>query len=600
MGALRSFFATGRRSDPVLALRRLVVLSAAVSGLVYLAWRFAFTGAGASPATWSLLLAAETIGLTVFAARAWQAWPTRHAMPESGEEFDLTVVVEATGERAADLRTTLVAVRAMTGRPPVLVVDQQGNRWLRTVAERVGGGVLEGRDDLYAAIARARSDWVLVLAPGDVPEPDLVARVGPYCSEELTVLQLAPAEVEPDLCDEGLRPVSPVDTHETHVVRPGLSARMSIPLYGDGPVLVRRKAVTSLVTDNPPAGAADRADRWWKAGIALTEAGGRIGATAVSAVRVQTEPWVAERALLSGEIRSRRLRTLPTVARPSRLGWGPALAHTTSTVVPLASAAVRVLQAVVLVLVLGLGRTPLTASSAGLLFLAVPAYGLRALAHHVIGRGRLRPLDLVRHELRTIGPTLSSVLPPPDRGRFTGRLVLELLTSVVVVALAVGVVTTWFDVGDRPSGSIVAVAMALAAVSVGLALAVIADARSTSQRRRYRRVRLRMVTCRVEEHEGFLVDISTGGVSVALPGAGNGGPQPGTHTTLAFRVPTSTGHWRAVSTLVYVVRSVPDEEGGLHLGLEFDDPGAAPLDAVAEFLATGPPGRPAAASATSS
>jgi hypothetical protein len=41
-----------------------------------------------------------------------------------------------------------------------------------------------------------------------------------------------------------------------------------------------------------------------------------------------------------------------------------------------------------------------------------------------------------------------------------------------------------------------------------------------------------------------------------------------------------------VSTIVHVVRVTPDGDGGVMLGLEFDDPTAAPLDAVADFLTT--------------
>ena len=568
-------------------------------GVAYLVWRVVATGGGVSRSTWFVLLVAEAAGLLVFGSRAWLAWPGSGPPRVGPDTPPVTIVVEATGEPVADLRTTLVAARAMAGRPRPVVVDQCGNRWLRTVAERSGATVLDRHQDLHTAVAGVPTEWVLVLRPGDEPDEDLVERVAPFCTDELAVVQLAIAESGPEPWDEGLRPDSPVDAFDRQVIRPALGARTSMPWFGDGPALVRPAVIHSIrCTSEPATGAARVADRWWNAGIALTEAGLRIGATAAAPVKVRTSPTIEERSTLRREVTSRRLRTLGSAVRPSRLGWRPAAAHATVAVVPVMAAGSRVLQATVLVLVLGLGQTPLAASAVGLIGFAVPAYGLRWLAHLLLGQGRLRPFDLLHDELRSIGPDLASLLPPTDHGRSPGRWVLGALTALVAVSLVVGVVATWADFGDRPPGSIVAATIGLSAAFVGLAVGVIVDACSAVQRRRHRRVRLGMVTCRVEEHEGFLVDISTGGVSVALPGAGSKGPVPGAHTTLAFRVPTVTGRWRAVSSIVHVVRSAPDDEGGVRLGLEFDDPTAAPLDAVAEFLAADPARPPGSGTST--
>jgi hypothetical protein len=147
------------------------------------------------------------------------------------------------------------------------------------------------------------------------------------------------------------------------------------------------------------------------------------------------------------------------------------------------------------------------------------------------------------------------------------------------------VALTWAGVEDG-LGFAVAVALSLAAVIIGAATGVLVESYTEVQRRAYRRVRLGMVRCRVEEHDGFLLDISGGGVSVALPVTDPSELTMGSVTVLAFRVPAPDGQWTGVSTIVHVVRVTPDGDGGVMLGLEFDDPTAAPLDAVADFLTT--------------
>ena len=215
--------------------------------------------------------------------------------------------------------------------------------------------------------------------------------------------------------------------------------------------------------------------------------------------------------------------------------------------------------------------------------LALPTYGLRWCAQLLLGRGLLGPLSLLRSELRTFGADLGALAPSSLAVHVSGLGPLVVALFALLAAVATRVALTWAGV-EHGLGFAVAVALSLAAVLIGAAAGVLVESYTEVQRRDHRRVRLGMVTCRVEEQDGFLLDISGGGVSVALPVTDPSVLTVGSVTVLAFRVPDADGQWTGVSTIVHVVRVIPDGDGGVRLGLEFDDPTAAPLDAVADFL----------------
>lgn len=218
---------------------------------------------------------------------------------------------------------------------------------------------------------------------------------------------------------------------------------------------------------------------------------------------------------------------------------------------------------------------------------AAPAYLLRWSAHLFLGRARLGLLSLFRGELLTLGADVGVLGSSSGRSRLPGLEILIGLLGALAASVGVRVLAIWCGWESELPGLTVAVAWALASIMIGMATGVIVDSHTTVQRRAHRRVRLGLVTCRVEEREGFLVDLSRGGVSVTLPATADEPLTPGSVTTLSFRVPSTGGRWRTVSSVVYVVRSSPDHEGGVRLGLKFDDLTDSPVDAVAEFLGSG-------------
>ena len=213
--------------------------------------------------------------------------------------------------------------------------------------------------------------------------------------------------------------------------------------------------------------------------------------------------------------------------------------------------------------------------------LAVPSYLLRWSAHRRIGRGRLGALSILRSDLRSLGVDLVPF------GRFSRRAAVSALVVVILVldvALVVGAVGLWRDWPNRLPVAVAVVAFTLTAGFVGVATEVLVDAVARHRRRAHHRVRLGLVTCRIGEVDGQLVDLSTGGVGIVVPATGDGELAVDEVTTVAFRIPDADGAWRNVSALVRIAHRRADPAGGVRLGLAFDDPTDAPLDPVIEFL----------------
>ena len=75
-----------------------------------------------------------------------------------------------------------------------------------------------------------------------------------------------------------------------------------------------------------------------------------------------------------------------------------------------------------------------------------------------------------------------------------------------------------------------------------------------------------------------------GGIGLVLASGTAETPPPGTHASVAFRIPDADGVWRDVTAAVRVahVASLSDDEQ--RVGLAFADPTSASLDPVVEFL----------------
>jgi hypothetical protein len=563
---------------------RLVDVSAGVALLwtaAYLIWRAGFSLEGADAPAAAVLLLAELLAGAVFAARVRSA---RHAPIEvvvsaDAPMPDLAVVVDATGTSIDELRTSLVALRRVVGVSRTFVVDREGSRWLRTIAERLNVTVVDRSMTFDEAVISTGTSWVLVMRSGDLPMPDLVSVAAPLCSSpDVAVIQVGIEEADPTSFDHDPGGHWSLEPFEHQVVRPGLAARGSIPWYGDGPTLLRRSAMARLES----VGRGHMLDNSRRVGLEAIRRGMTVTHLPVTLARVRGphglgDSLVRRHRRASTALRALRPRDLRGIPRGARLAHLEAL-------LPIVGAVQRTLLIGTAVLVLALAQVPLQASAPELLVLAVPNYLLRWGAHRQLGRGRLGVLSILRSDLRSLGVDLMPFGRIRRRPNRAGLGVLVTVVATLSVSVGIAGLSMWREWDGHLAVEVAAVALVLTIGFLGVAMEVLVNALAHRQRRANCRVRLGLVTCRVEEIDGQLVDLSTGGAGIVVAETPEGALQPDDVTTVAFRIPDADGAWRSVSTIVRIAHRSTEPDGGIRLGLAFDDPTDAPLDPVVEFL----------------
>ncbi|MEQ8839348.1 MAG: PilZ domain-containing protein [Acidimicrobiales bacterium] len=560
---------------------RIASIAALGWSIAYLVWRIGFTLGGADGLAGATLIGAEVLGVVVFAARLGSAWhtPIRVVASPGAPMPDIAAVVDASGSSADELRTTLVALRRVQGIDRTRVVDRSGSRRLQTIAERFGATVVDPAVSLDDAVVGAGASWVLLLRSGDLPMPDLVSVAAPRCSSpDVAVIQVGIEEADPTSFEHDPDGHWSLEPFEQQVVRPALAARGSIPWYGDGPALVRRSAVAQLAS----TGNGHMLDASYLVGLDIVRTGLTITHLPLTLARVRGPQGLGESLVRRHDRTARALRTL----RRRHLSGVPRslqIAHLLA-LLPLVAAVQRVLLVVTAVLVLALARVPMHAAALDLAVLAVPAYLLRWNAHILLGRGRLGLFSILRSDLRSLGVDLTPfgrIRPEASRAglRAVVATVIALDGAVILASISM-----WRDWEGRLPIAVASTALILTAGFLGVATEVLLDALARRQRRADHRVRLGLVTCRIEEIDGQLVDLSTGGAGIVVPELADDDLPVGAVTTVAFRIPDADGAWRNVSTLVRVAHRRPDPDGGVRIGLAFDEPTDAPLDPVVEFL----------------
>ncbi len=231
----------------------IVRLSAFVSGLVYLAWRAAFTWSGANPVLFIALLAAEAFGV----ARLWLELgltgsprelirePARTDPPPT----DLYVVVN--DEPASEVRAALVSARTVEGVETIVLVDRSDRVEVAELAERhdvprivgtEGDGDIGG---LLTAAMRSTSSELIAIVPADVVVlPDLVATTAaafddPEVGVVVGRIETTNAESPVDLPGYGEKALRDV------LATPLLDDTHSLPWW-NGLSIVRREALEQI------------------------------------------------------------------------------------------------------------------------------------------------------------------------------------------------------------------------------------------------------------------------------------------------------------------------------------------------------------------
>lgn len=179
-------------------LLRTLALLALIWGLGYLTWRIGWSGEGANPIAFAMLLATEIYGLYALAVLTWFSWsrqPQQRPPATPGRKVDVYVCTY--DEPAEVVMATLAGCRALTYPHTTYLLDDGRRPEMRELAELAGAGYLTRPDNAHAkagninaALPRTDGDLVLVLDADHVPMPDaLDALVGYFDDERMAIVQ---------------------------------------------------------------------------------------------------------------------------------------------------------------------------------------------------------------------------------------------------------------------------------------------------------------------------------------------------------------------------------------------------------------------------
>jgi cellulose synthase (UDP-forming) len=189
---------TGRFFDRHPRLLRTLALAALLWGLGYLTWRVGWSGEGASPVAFAMLLATEVYGLYALGILTWVSWSRPQVeRPAATPGRKVDVYVCTYDEPVEVVMATLAGCRALTYPHTTYLLDDGRRKEMRELAELAGAEYLTRADNshakagnLNAALPRTEGDLVFVLDADHVPMPDaLDALVGYFDDERMAIVQ---------------------------------------------------------------------------------------------------------------------------------------------------------------------------------------------------------------------------------------------------------------------------------------------------------------------------------------------------------------------------------------------------------------------------
>src|SRR3954466_2209944 len=197
----------GRFFDRRPRLLRALALLALIWGLRYLTWRVGWSGEGASPVVFAMLLATEVYGLYALAILPWFSWtrpPSQRPAPSPGRKVDVYVCTY--DESVEVVMATLAGCRALTYPHTTYLLDDGRRAEMKELAELAGASYLTREDNshakagnLNAALPRTEGDLVFILDADHVPMPDaLDALVGYFDDERMAIVQTPHDFFNPD------------------------------------------------------------------------------------------------------------------------------------------------------------------------------------------------------------------------------------------------------------------------------------------------------------------------------------------------------------------------------------------------------------------
>ncbi len=382
-------------------------LAALAWGAVYLTWRVGWTGGGASPVTFTMLLVTELYGfwalgtLTWFALRHPQATrPPIHSTPT------VDVYVCTYDEPEEIVLATLAGCRALRYPHTTYLLDDGRRENMRELAELTGAVYMTRPDNRHAkagninvALPRTEGELVFMLDADHVPMPDALDALIGYFEDPQVGLVQSPH----DFSNQDSVQHYAVGRHEQslfyHAILPGKDRHGAAYWCGSAAV-IRRAALLGI-------------------GGVATET---IAEDFHTTIRMQRHGWTSryhDEVLVQGLAphdldgyllqRDRWSRgnlavfTLPeSPLRAKELGPLQRLSYFVSLAAYLAPP-MRLLLLVTLALVLWAGWLPMAVNWTTLAVLWFPAIALNLAAGSALARGYVRIAETTHYELMTMG-----------------------------------------------------------------------------------------------------------------------------------------------------------------------------------------------------
>lgn len=587
----------GRFFDRHPVLLRTFAIAALLWGIVYLTWRFGWSGEGASPVPFAMLLVTEVYGLWALGVLTWFSWSRPAAVrPPVTPGRKVDVYVCTYDEPVEVVAATLAGCRALTYPHTTWLLDDGRRPEMEELARLAEARYLTRPDNehakagnINAALPRTDGELVLMLDADHVPMPDaLDALVGYFDDERVALVQSPHDFFNHDSVQHYM-----TGRHEQslfyRVICPG-KARHGAAFWCGSAALMRRRALLDIGGVATETIAEDfhttiRLQRHgWQSryhdevlvqGLAPHDLDGYL---------LQRDRWargnLAVFTLPESPLRARELRPM------QRLSYFASLA---SYLAP----PMRLLLLATLGLVLWTGEMPMKVSVLALAALWLPSVALNLTAGSALARGYMRIKETAHYELLTMeiyaralrcafwpGRTTFKVTPKQgaDGGGLPAIRKLRLVVLAAIV-LAGGTAMRLLDLAgvgplhDLPGvGAYIVPALGLIELRRTLRT-LFAVGRRQQRRHVYRFEGDAPARCFVNGAHvgGRLVDASAAGVGLVLEAP----LEPGARATLLLELEDARGERREVSAMVEV-RSCREADGRFLIGASFEriDPAA--------------------------
>lgn len=188
----------GRFFDRRPLLLRSLAIGALLWGVAYLTWRIGWSGEGASPLAFAMLLATEVYGIWALGTLTWFSWSRPPAVrPPATPGRTVDVYVCTYDEPTEVVAATLAGCRALAYPHVTYLLDDGRRPEMEELAKVAGARYLTRPDNAHAkagninaALPRTNGELVLMLDADHVPMPDaLDAMVGYFDEERVGLVQ---------------------------------------------------------------------------------------------------------------------------------------------------------------------------------------------------------------------------------------------------------------------------------------------------------------------------------------------------------------------------------------------------------------------------